>query len=46
MRVVDVSADGLARCEDGVEVMTDLVDAVRPGDELLVHAGVALVKLG
>jgi hydrogenase maturation factor len=46
MRVVDVSADGLARCVDGVEVMTDLVGAVRPGDELLVHAGVALVKLG
>jgi len=46
MRVVDVSADGLARCEDGVDVMTDLVGAVRPGDELLVHAGVALVKLG
>jgi len=46
MRVVDVSADGLARCEDGVEVMIDLVGAVRPGDELLVHAGVALVKLG
>ena len=46
MRVVDVTADGLARCEDGVDVMTDLVGAVRPGDELLVHAGVALVKLG
>ena len=45
MRVLDVTGDGLARCEDGVEVMTELVGAVQPGDELLVHAGVALVKL-
>ena len=37
--------NGLAICEDGVEVMTDLVGAVSAGDELLVHAGVALVKL-
>jgi hydrogenase maturation factor len=46
MRVLDVTCDGIARCEDGSEVMTDLVDEVQPGDELLVHAGVALVKLG
>jgi len=46
MRVLDVTGDGIARCEDGAEVMTDLVGAVQPGDELLVHAGVALVKLG
>ena len=37
--------NGLAICEDGVEVMTELVGDVTPGDELLVHAGVALVKL-
>jgi len=44
MRVVET--DGLiARCEGGAEVMTDLVGEVEPGDELLVHAGVALVKL-
>jgi hydrogenase maturation factor len=28
-----------------VDVMTDLVGAVAPGDVLLVHAGVALVRL-
>jgi hydrogenase maturation factor len=43
MRVSALS-DGLAICS-GVEVMTDLVGDVAPGDELLVHAGVALVKL-
>jgi hydrogenase maturation factor len=43
MRVTAVSG-GLALC-DGVEVMTDLVGDVAEGDELLVHAGVALVKL-
>jgi hypothetical protein len=43
MIVTDV-VDGLALC-DGVEVMTELVGAVAPGDELLVHAGVALVRL-
>jgi hydrogenase maturation factor len=45
MRVVETSADGLARCEEGVQVMTELVGPVQPGDELLVHAGVALVRL-
>jgi hypothetical protein len=43
MIVTDV-VDGLTLC-DGVEVMTELVGAVAPGDELLVHAGVALVRL-
>jgi hydrogenase maturation factor len=44
LRVVEI--DGcLARCEGDVEVMTDLVGDVEPGDELLVHAGVALVRL-
>jgi hypothetical protein len=43
MRVTE-AADGIALC-DGVEVMTELVGEVSPGDELLVHAGVALVRL-
>jgi hypothetical protein len=43
MRVERVE-DGVALCA-GVEVMTDLVGHVEPGDELLVHAGVALVRL-
>jgi hydrogenase maturation factor len=42
---VDRVTDGVAVCGDGVEVMTDLVGAVSPGDELLVHAGVALTRL-
>jgi hypothetical protein len=41
LRVDSVTADGTAVCE-GVEVMTDLVGAVEPGDVVLVHAGVAL----
>jgi hydrogenase expression/formation protein HypC len=41
MCVSTVHADGIALCE-GVEVMTDLVGTVQPGDVLLVHAGVAL----
>jgi hydrogenase maturation factor len=45
MRVVDLRPGGLALCEGDVEVMTDLVGDVEPGDELLVHAGVALVRL-
>jgi hypothetical protein len=45
LRVLEVAEDGLARCEDGVEVLTQLVGAVAPGDELLVHAGVALARL-
>jgi hydrogenase maturation factor len=44
MRVTETTADGVVVC-DGVEVMTELVGEVAPGDELLVHAGVALVKL-
>jgi hypothetical protein len=42
--VVEGRADGTAVCEGGVEVMTDLVGAVVPGDSLLVHAGVALAR--
>ena len=49
MRVVETGAGGLARCaaEDGAtsEVMTDLVGEVEPGDSVLVHAGVALLRL-
>jgi hydrogenase maturation factor len=45
MRVVAADGDGLAVCEGDVEVMIALVGDVEPGDELLVHAGVALVKL-
>jgi hydrogenase maturation factor len=45
MRVVDVRAGAIAVCEDDVEVMTDLVGDVRAGDELLVHAGVAIARL-
>jgi hydrogenase maturation factor len=44
MRVVEVRADGTALCEGDVEVMTDLVGSVAPGDAVLVHAGVALVR--
>jgi hydrogenase maturation factor len=52
MRVVAVDdARGLALCEtaeggarESVEIA--LVDAVAPGDALLVHAGTALTKLG
>ena len=50
MRVVAVDDDrGLALCEaeggarESVEIA--LVDAVAPGDALLVHAGTALTKL-
>jgi hydrogenase maturation factor len=49
MRVVEARDDGLAHCaaDDGAtsEVMTDLVGAVEPGDRVLVHAGVALLRL-
>jgi hydrogenase maturation factor len=45
LRVIDVRADGTALCEDDVEVMTDLVGEVAPGDGLLVHAGVAIARV-
>jgi hydrogenase assembly chaperone HypC/HupF len=45
MRVVELD-DGEAVCvdQDGVshEVAVDLLDAVRPGKRILVHAGVAI----
>ncbi len=48
MRVLEVQPDGLARCEaDGAEsdVMVDLVAPIAIGDNVLVHAGVALARL-
>jgi hydrogenase maturation factor len=49
VRVVGTGADGLAECVDpnGVRGAVDvaLVGDVMPGDALLVHAGVALVRL-
>jgi hydrogenase maturation factor len=45
MRVVEVQPGGLALCDGEIEVMTDLVGAVAVGDELLVHAGVALARV-
>ena len=50
MRVAAVGADGLGSCAgpDGAPEVVDLalVAPVAPGDEVLVHAGVALVRLG
>jgi hydrogenase maturation factor len=50
MRVLRLDVDrGVALCEreDGKHetVETALVETVTPGDELLVHAGVALLRL-
>ena len=50
MRVLALDDDrGLALCSDGAgahhTVETALVAPVAPGDEVLVHAGVALVSL-
>jgi hydrogenase maturation factor len=44
MRVDAVRPDSTALCE-GVEVMTDLVGEVEPGETLLVHAGVAIARV-
>jgi hydrogenase maturation factor len=50
MTVLRVDAErGLALCEAGGEketVEVELVGPVAPGDELLVHAGTALQRLG
>jgi hydrogenase maturation factor len=50
VRVVEARGDGIAVCADAAgaatEVMTDLVGTVAPGDALLVHAGVAIARLG
>ncbi|MBW3554616.1 MAG: DUF3006 domain-containing protein [Gemmatimonadetes bacterium] len=49
MRVVSVLDGGVAVCEgeDGrrIEVLTALVEELREGDTLLVHAGTALLRL-
>ncbi len=45
LRVVEVRDGATAMCDDGSEVMTDLVGDVRAGDVLLCHAGVALQPL-
>jgi hydrogenase maturation factor len=45
LRVIEAREGGLALCEGNVDVMTDLVGVVEPGDELLVHAGVALQRV-
>jgi hydrogenase maturation factor len=45
MTVTAVQPGALALCEPDVEVMTDLVGPVEPGDVLLVHAGVAIARL-
>jgi hydrogenase maturation factor len=44
MRVLEIREDRVALC-DGGDVMTDLIGPVSPGDELLVHAGVAIARL-
>ena len=50
MHVMSLGADGLAVCAeaDGAmsEVDTTLVEPVAPGHRLLVHAGVAIARLG
>jgi hydrogenase maturation factor len=48
MRVLSLDDTGLARCagEEGEEqVEVTLVEPLAPGDDVLVHAGVALVRL-
>lgn len=48
-RVVTLGEDGLAEVEmEGRvrEVAVELLDAVRVGDRVLVHAGVAIAHLG
>ena len=46
MRVVALSEDGLADCEDEdgrhSDVEVALLDGVKVGDQVLVHAGVAI----
>jgi hydrogenase maturation factor len=44
MRVLEVRPGATALCDGDVEVMTDLVGEVAQGDELLVHAGVAIAR--
>ena len=50
MRVVSLRGDGIATCDDehgGVhEVAVELVDPIGIGERVLVHAGVAITRLG
>lgn len=50
LRVVGRGMGGLTLCADAegrlAEVEVDLIDGVAEGDILLVHAGVALVRVG
>ncbi len=49
MRVVALEGDGLARCrisDNDSTVDVQLVGDLAPGDLVLVHAGVALARLG
>ncbi len=50
LRVVGRGSEGLTLCADPEgrvsEVEADLIDGVAEGDVLLVHAGVALVRIG
>jgi hypothetical protein len=46
MRVLSIDrSTGLARCEGEEQVDVALVEAVQEGDAVLVHAGVALVRV-
>jgi len=49
LQVLGVGQDGLASCidDDGrwVRVMTELVGPLDPGDVVLAHAGVALLRV-
>jgi hydrogenase maturation factor len=45
MTVTAVRPGALALCETDLEVMTDLVGPVEPGDVVLVHAGVAIARV-
>jgi hydrogenase maturation factor len=50
MRVAESRPDGTAICVDDLRerhaVAIDLVEGAEPGDTLLVHAGVAIARLG
>ena len=50
MRVVSQADHGIAICvtdeHNEHQVATDLVEPISQGDELLVHAGVAIANLG
>ena len=45
LRVIETRANGIALCEGDIEVMTDLVGDVDVGEEILVHAGVAIARV-